>query len=307
MPDISQLSVNLATIRMQGGLVELIAALATAPYALFHFNRVALYSLPANMAAMPLMGIFIVPFAVVALILTPFGVDGWAWMAAAWGMEAVLAIASGVSGLEGAVSTTPQWPQSAMLVLTAGGLWLCLSRAPWRLGGLAAIPLAWVLVSAARPPVLFVSPTGLNAGVIAEDEAPGKSLFVHSTRREKFAASLWEEAAGLDPETQRPRALAELFQCDEGGCSGTVTDKGVITAAFVADEASLAEDCDRADLVIAFFPASGATWRACQSTLIDRRSVWRNGAHAIWIHADGDLKVRTVNEERGDRPWAGGM
>lgn len=287
-------------------VTDLIAAIATAPYALFHFNRVALYSLPANMAAMPLMGVFIVPFAVVALILTPFGIDGWAWIAAAWGMETVLAIATGVSGLDGAVSTTPQWPQSAMLALTAGGLWLCLSRSPWRLAGLAAIPLAWALVNAARPPVLFVSPTGLNAGVIAEDQTQGKSLFVHSTRREKFAASLWEEAAGLDPETHRPRPLNEFFQCDEGGCSGPVTDKETITGAFVVDEASLAEDCYRADLVIAFFPVSGALWSACQSRLIDRRSVWRDGAHAIWISADGELRVRTVNGERGDRPWAGG-
>lgn len=287
-------------------VTDIIAAIATAPYALFHFNRVALYSLPANMAAMPLMGVFIVPFALIALLLTPFGLDGWAWMAAAKGMEAVLAIASGVSGLSGAVSTTPQWPQSAMLALTAGGLWLCLSRKPWRLAGLAAIPLAWALVAASRPPVLFVSPTGLNAGVVMEESTGEEALYVHSTRREKFAASLWAEAAGMDPETVKPKPLRNSFTCDEGGCAGPVSDRNTVTAAFVADEASLAEDCQRADLVIAFFPARAADWRACEAVLIDRRSAWRRGAHAVWIERDGTFRVRTAREARGERPWTGG-
>ncbi len=287
-------------------VTDLIAALATAPYALFHFNRVAIYSLPANMAAMPLMGFLIVPFAVLALLLTPFGLDGWAWRIAALWMEVVLNIASWVSGLEGAVSTTPQWPQAAMLALTAGGLWLCLSRAPWRLAGLAAIPLAALLVVHARPPQLFVSPTGLNAGVIAENAEGERTLFVHSTRREKFAASMWEEAAGLDIERVKPEAISEIFTCDAAGCAGDIANRARVTAAFVSDKASLAEDCQRADLVVAFFPVSNRDWRSCKAFLIDRRSAWNRGAHALWIEPDGMLKVQSANELRGDRPWTGG-
>jgi competence protein ComEC len=285
---------------------DLIAAIATAPYALFHFNRVALYSLPANMAAMPLMGFAIVPFAVIALVLTPFGLDGWAWQAAAWWMELVVAIASGVSGLDGAVSTTAQWPQAAMLALTAGGLWLCLSRAPWRLAGLAALPAAALFVASDRPAVLFVSPTGLNAGIVAAGSDGGKALYVHSTRREKFAAQLWEEAAGLDPERARPLPLGDIYACDESGCAGEVRDKTTITTAFVTDKARLGEDCQRAELVVAFFPVSAEEWRQCKAFLIDRRSVWRRGAHAVWVERDGRLRVRTAHEARGDRPWTGG-
>jgi len=262
-------------------VTDSVFALATAPYALFHFNRVAIYSLPANMAAMPIMGFAIVPFAVIALLLTPLGLDGWAWRAAAWWMEQVLRIASGVSGLEGAVSITAQWPLAAMLVLTAGGLWLCLSRAPWRLAGLASIPIAALLAASTRPPVLFVSASGTNAGVIAENEAGERALYVHATRREKFAALMWEEAAGFDPERERPQPFAEIFACDESGCSGAVTDKAGVTAAFATDKARLAEDCQRAALVVAFFPVSAEEWRSCRALLIDRRSVWRRGAHAV--------------------------
>jgi competence protein ComEC len=287
------------------GVTDIIAASATAPYSLFHFNRVALYSLPANVAAMPLMGFFIVPFAVLALVLTPFGLDGWAWRMAALGMDWVLAIALWSSGLPGAVSVTPQWPQSAMLALTFGGLWLCLARAPWRLAGLAAIPLTWMLVANARPPVLFVSPTGLNAGVVAADGGGDKQLYVYATRRERFAADLWQEAVGLDPETVRPAAMTEIYVCDAAGCAGEVRDEGAVFAAFTTDKASLAEDCQRADLVVAFFPVSAEEWRACKAFLIDRRSAWRRGAHAAWVEKDGTLTVKTAGEERGQRPWTG--
>lgn len=285
---------------------DVIASLATAPYSLFHFNRVAVYSLPANIAAMPIMAFLVVPFAVIALVLTPLGLDAWAWRCAAAGMEAILWIATEVASWPRAVSVTPQWPLSAMLALTAGGLWLCLSRAPWRLAGLAAIPIAALLAASARAPVLFVSPTGLNAGFIAKDAGGAPALYVSSTRREKFAAHLWEEAAGLDPESEKPKPVSDIFICDETGCRGEVKDRSIVIAAFTSDKAGLAEDCARARLVVAFFPASPEDWRACQAYLIDRRSAWRRGAHAVWIERDGALIVKSASEIRGDRPWTGG-
>jgi competence protein ComEC len=258
------------------------------------------------MAAMPVMGFCIVPFAVIALLLTPLGLDGWAWRAAAWWMEWVLSIASSVSGLDGAVSITAQWPQAAMLALTSGGLWLCLSRAPWRLAGFISIPIAALLVMNTRPPVLFVSATGTNAGIIAENEAGERALYVHAVRREKFAAHMWEEAAGFDPERERPQALSDIFECDESGCRGAVEDRASIIAAFVSEKPQLAEDCQRAALVVAFFPVNAEEWRGCRAFLIDRRSVWRRGAHAVWVERDGKLRVETASDVRGQRPWTGG-
>ena len=35
-------------------------------------------------------------------------------------------------------------------------------------------------------------------------------------------------------------------------------------------------------------------------------TVWRRGAHAVWIERDGKLRVKTANDARGDRPWTGG-
>ena len=287
---------------------DTIAALATAPYALYHFNRVALYSLPANMAAMPLMGFWIMPAAVLALLLTPFGLDAWAWRLSAAGMETTLAIASEVAGWRGAVSATPQWPLGAMLVLTFGGLWLCLSQAPWRLAGLAAIPAAALMIASVQPPTAFVASSGRNAGLIlpaaeSRDDEINQRLAMYSTRRDRFAATMWTEAAGFDPARIKPLKMRDIFPCDARGCA-VILPSGV-KMSFVEDRAALDEDCARADVVVAFFPASPADWRACDAVLIDRRSVWRRGAHTVRIDEAGAVTVRTADDVRGARPWTG--
>ena len=41
---------------------------------------------------------------------------------------------------------------------------------------------------------------------------------------------------------------------------------------------------------------------APQPPLVDRFTVWREGAAAIWLEPSG-LRIRTDREERGDRPW----
>lgn len=286
-------------------ITDTIAALATAPYALYHFNRVAIYSLPANVAAMPLMGFWIVPAAIVALLLAPFGLDGWVWQAGAAGMNVVLAIASTVSSWPGAVSITAQWPLAAMLALTFGGLWLCLSRAPWRIAGLAAIPASMLIVSQAKHPDLFVSATGLNAGVVTRTARHDGSVAVYYDRREKFAAQIWEESVGFDPLRAETVPMRNIYACDADGCAGEIGSKSKAVAAFVTERARLAEDCARADLVVAFFPVSANDWRSCRAFLIDRRSAWRRGAHSVRVGADGALIVKTSADFRGDRPWTG--
>ncbi len=49
-------------------LTSLIASLATAPFALYHFNRVAVAGLLANMIAVPLTGLWIMPWAIGAFL-----------------------------------------------------------------------------------------------------------------------------------------------------------------------------------------------------------------------------------------------
>ncbi|MBI3447230.1 MAG: ComEC/Rec2 family competence protein [Magnetospirillum sp.] len=67
----------------------LIAGSATAVYGIFHFNRFAVWSVAANMIAVPLTGFWVMPFALLLFLLLPFGLEAIALVPMGWGVEAV--------------------------------------------------------------------------------------------------------------------------------------------------------------------------------------------------------------------------
>ncbi|MGE0408756.1 MAG: ComEC/Rec2 family competence protein [Amphiplicatus sp.] len=289
----------LARLRRYGlgvAATDVIASTATAPYSFYHFNRAAVMGLAANMVAVPLMGFVVMPAAIVAILLMPFGLDGSAWRIAAQGVDVILAVGGFIAAQKGAVATVAQWPPMALGVLTFGGLWLCLQTAPWRLGGIACLPFAALAIAAAPPPSLFLSREGTNVGIVA-----GEGLALFNPRSDKFAAGVWKEHVGLDRDAAPTRSLAEIGRCDEEGCVVSVNGA---TVAVSNDPLGLSDDCARADLVIALYPAPRGA--PCAARLLDRRAAWAAGAHAIWISKAG-LRVRSIRETQGARPWSAGQ
>ena len=53
-----------------------VAGLATTPYAAFHFHRVTPYGVLANLAAMPVVSVLVMPAGLLGLVAMPFGFDG---------------------------------------------------------------------------------------------------------------------------------------------------------------------------------------------------------------------------------------
>jgi competence protein ComEC len=66
-------------------LTTMVATAATAPYAIFHFQRFAVHSLPANLVAVPLTALWIMPFGVGALLAMPLGLAAPFLTAMGWG------------------------------------------------------------------------------------------------------------------------------------------------------------------------------------------------------------------------------
>ncbi len=54
---------------------SLVATLATTPFAIYHFDRAASYSLLANLLAEPVVAFLIMPSAAIAVVLMPFGLE----------------------------------------------------------------------------------------------------------------------------------------------------------------------------------------------------------------------------------------
>ena len=280
-------------------VTDTVSAVATAPYGAYHFNQSANLGLAANIVSIPVMAFWVMPAAIVGLALMPFGLDAWAWKASAAGVDLFLSVGRSVADLPGAVIAVAQWPPAALGVLTIGGLWLCLQSAPWRLAGIAAVPVAAMMIALSPPPDILVSGRGENAAVYLRGEGR-RDLAMFDLRRNKFSARVWMEHVGLDPYRDAATSMANEGRCDASGC--VVETRGV-SVSFLKDPLALAEDCARARVVVAFFAVSARARERCAATLIDRRAVWDEGAQAVQVSKGGKIQTRTVADFRGRRPW----
>src|SRR6185312_460683 len=118
---------------------------------IYHFNRFPLYSLVANALAVPITGFWIMPWALVACLLMPFGAEGLALTPMGWGIEAVKAIADGVTSWPGAVVNLPSMPAAGLVLVALGGLWLSIWTRRWRWLGLAPIAAGYLTPRLVRP------------------------------------------------------------------------------------------------------------------------------------------------------------
>ena len=56
----------------------LIASVATGAFAAYHFNRLSLLGVVANLLGVPLTGFWIMPWGLLAMLLMPFGLERFA-------------------------------------------------------------------------------------------------------------------------------------------------------------------------------------------------------------------------------------
>lgn len=277
----------------------IIAGLATAPFAAFHFHRVALYGVAANMAAMPVMALWVMPWLALALVLMPFGLDGIAYAPLHWGLGAVEEVARTVAGWPEAQLAVPPMPVAALAALVLGGLWLCLNRRAWRWLGVPVI--AGAMAVPWTQPLPLVVMAGDGAVLALRD---GAALRLSPGRGDDFTRDLWAELWPVSEETWTDRGWTggeARLACDARGCLYW-PDAMARPIALSRHPAALAEDCAVARAVVA---TVAVPRRACAAPLvISKWDLWHDGAHALYATADGGLRVETVAARRGQRPWA---
>ena len=181
-------------------LTSLIAGLATAPLAAFHFQRVAPLTLVANLAAMPLVGTMVMPMALAALVLMPFGLEALPLTVMGWGLDWVTAVAGKMAAWSAGHGVVAAMPLLA-LGLTAGGfLWLALWRERWRLVGLVPMALAVPVALTAPHPDVLIDDRGITVAVRGAD---GRYAIVNG-KGETFVVDNWLRADGDGREPGAP-------------------------------------------------------------------------------------------------------
>ena len=277
---------------------SLIAGFSTGFIAAYHFNMFANYGLVANMVAVPVMSLWVMPMAILTFALMPFGLESLGLTAMTWGNEAILWSAASVHDWSASVLLLPALPMEAFVVATIGSVWWCLWRGRNRHVGALLVGigcLGWFMASS---PDILVDGDAKVFGVRISDG----SLVLSSRQAGRRAGNTWLEHLGLE-EARRINEFDEntsALTCDSVGCIFR-PESAAMTAAIINSEIAIAEDCGRADVVISLVPLG---WQCQQATYtVDRFDLWREGAHALWLTDEG-LYIKTAAQIQGRRLWS---
>ena len=274
-------------------MTTLVAGGTSTIAAVYHFDRLSPYSVIANGLTLPVSEVLVMPPAIVAVLLMPFGLEYWPLKVMELGLDATMKVSDWIASLPAANLLVAK-PNVAGIVLIAAGAGVIAAgfgRFRWAGVGLAAIGLLLASFSA-RPQVMVED----RAAAVAVQDADGNYVFATGTKN-KFASDKWlqgnGESTGLIDAEARPG-----WDCTSGDC---FTDMAPMSISYLHEKSGQGSYCPPTPIIIADYPLHHACREA--RLVIDRIDVWRKGAHAI-AFSGGRYTLTTARDEQGNRPWA---
>jgi competence protein ComEC len=236
----------------------------------------------------------VMPAAVLAAVLAPFGLHWIGLWLMRPGIEWILFVANWVAGLPGAVSFAPSPPASVMPLIALGGLWIILWQGRARALGVLPIAVAMALWGTVQRPDVLIAGSGGLVGVMTPE---GRAL--SKARGDGFAAESWLENDG-DPVGQEAAFARAGFAGDEGARALSLGGVRVVHLTGRGAAEGLADACTGGAVVV--MTAEAEADGDC--TLLDARRLSQTGTVALYAGPEG-LQVQTVRDWVGRRPWTG--
>ena len=282
-------------------LTGLAVELALVPLALFHFHRAGLYSVAANIIAIPLTTFVIMPAEAGALLLDTLGLGRPLWLLAGLAIDGLLALAHWVASSKGSVMMLPSMPGWALGLIVAGGIWLCLWSTRVRLLGLVPAIIGAAAAAMSPRPDLLVTGDGRHLAVIGPDGTP----LLLRERAGEYVRDLLTEASAFDGDPV-PLGSRPYSHCSRDSCVAVIT-RGPSEWRLLATRSSnridwtaLTRACADADIVVS------SRWlpRGCTPRWLklDRKTLERTGGVAVYLETPP--RAATVAERVGRHPWA---
>lgn len=300
-------------------ITTLIASVATAPFSLYHFGQVSFIGSASNLVAVPLLGFLVMPFALLSLILMPFGLDAPAVHVMGYGIEGMLEIAYWAAGLPYAIIRNPMWPFASFIAINLASLFVMLWTG-W--GKLLGLPFLMWGIFASQNMVMPDILVDASHKIFMFKE--GDNLFTSTRRSQRFVLENWEKLYGFPEKSAilldyKGRARKDKkqnnnpdnnqknnHQCGEQGCRFMMKDTQV---SFVRAPYILKEECAWADLLISVEPLPDDL-NCAASYVVDKFDTWKNGTYALWVGESKELSpdkqritARSTGSIQPTRPW----
>ena len=171
---------------------SLLAGGASMPYAAYQFQQIQPYWIPANLVAVPLTALWILPWGLAALALMPLHLAALALVPMGWGIAVIIWITARIAAWPAAMLRIAPMPDAAILLITAGLIWLCIWRSAARYAGLPLLLAGLLVYAAARPPDVLVS---ADARLIALRDG-ADILLVRQPKAQSYTLAQWAPVWG---------------------------------------------------------------------------------------------------------------
>lgn len=268
-------------------LSSVVAGLATAPLGAAHFNQIARFGLLANLATVPLMGTIVMPAAIMATILLPFGGAAPAFWVMGLGLDWVLGVAHWVADRPDATLGVVTPPTAVLPTFAIGMISLLIWRGLLRFAGLALTTWALFLwAQCTRPPVLIADSGGL-VGVMT---AQGRG--VSAEKGDGFVAKIWMENDGAPAE----QAISAQYW------PGSIRfGDGHYLHVAKGKRAFAATECAAGDWLVTNVMPQMA--KPCH--VLGPKTLRQTGALAVWPEGK-EPRIQSARALTGQRLWNGG-
>lgn len=281
-------------------MTSLIAGLATAPFSLFYFNHFALYGVIANMLAVPVMGMIVMPFVLFTYILMPIGLEALSLAVVDYGVTWILAVADYTAALEGAVIELPSWSQTSFILFIFAGVFLCLLKG--RLSKICAsvFVLAGLLIASHidYPDIIM---NAEKDTIAVKDQ--NNSYWFSTIRREKFMTDMWMARFHQTEKQAWPKEGEEKkapVRCDDKGC---LYFKGQDIIAFPKTIEAHFTDCKQANFVMAQTYFNQKFGCDKEKGLSIKRLKKQGTTLFYWQGKQHEFDTLSVQDVHGIRPW----
>jgi competence protein ComEC len=284
-----------ASARGIGGvlLISLVAGIATDPFAIYHFQRFSIYSLPANLITAPIMSFMVAPAAAAAAILAPFGLADPALEFMASALDMIAAVGATFGERPEAVRALPRPPDLAFVLCVVALLWASLWRGALRWFGAPILAASIALyVTAPRPVAAFDG----DLRAIYLRESDGNWRLINQARRSTYARERLGAMLGLAP-AQLER-LAPPESCGDEFCTWEIDGQRF---AYARSEQALSQMCAEGGVILSRAPAPVGV-NCAVAHLIDANNLAQHGGGFIYLE-DGALRVERAWPSGVQRSW----
>lgn len=278
------------------GFSSLIAGGATALFAAYHFHQVAPMGLFANLGALPIVSIAVMPLALFSILLMPYGLEGLVLTPLATTINWVVGVSDWINSF-GAPGVTGILPAGFLALGIVSLLVMTLFKTRLRLFGFASLMFIPFLSDVPQPPDIIIAETGR---AIAVKNGEG-SLELLYPRRNKFITDIWKKAWPVFVDSKKALKNPE---CNKDQCIKLLGNGAKLYVVY--KPALLKSACEKADILI----APRLWWVNCRTKtpdlILKRHDFEQYGSHTIYfVKEKADSKQYRIERALPDmsRPW----